>query len=70
MKSFSFKKGFGQVQHKDLTQVRKELKQALGVSNSMSLSNYMRGITEPKISQAKAVEAVFANHGITEVWGD
>lgn len=69
-KNFSFKKGYGQVQQKDLPKVREELMAALGVSTRMSLSNYMRGTIEPKVGQAKAVEEVFAKYGITEVWGE
>lgn len=69
-KKFSFKKGYGQIKQKDLPNVRKELMQALGVSNRMSLSQYMRGKIEPKMGQAKAIEQVFAKYGITEVWGD
>lgn len=70
VKTFAFKKGYGQLQHKDLPAARLELMEALGVVNRMSLSNYMRGLVEPKVSQAEAVEAVFAKYGITEVWGD
>lgn len=67
---FSFKKGYGQIQQKDLPKVRAELMTALGVSNKMSLSNYMRGRIEPKVGQSKAVEEVFAKYGITDVWGE
>jgi hypothetical protein len=70
MKDFSFKRGFGQIKQKDIPKVRKELMDALGVNTRMSLSMYMRGLTEPRISQAEAVEKVFANYDITEIWGD
>lgn len=70
VKTFAFKKGYGQLQHKDLSAARLELMEALGVNNRMSLSNYMRGDIEPKVRQAEAVEAVFAKYGITEIWGE
>ena len=70
MKKFAFKKGYGQVQQKDLPAVRKELMSALGVNTRVSLGNYMRGLVEPKVTQAQAIEAVFNKYGITEIWGE
>lgn len=70
MSNYSFKKGFGQVQQKDLPAVRTKLMEALGVNTRMSLSKYMRGLTEPKISQVRAVEGVFHQYGITDIWGE
>lgn len=70
VKRKGFKKGYGQVQQKDIPAIRKELMRALGVNNRMSLNNYMRGETEPKVSQAKEVEKVFEKYSITEVWGE
>ena len=68
--TFAFKKGYGQIQHKDMPVIRQELMAALGVNTRMSLLNYIKGATEPRVSQAEAVEAVFAKYGITEVWGE
>lgn len=68
MKKIGFIKGLGQVQEKDSTNIRTELMTALGVSSRMSLSNYSRGLIEPKVSQANAVELVFNKYGITEIW--
>ena len=68
--NFSFKKGFGKVQLKDLPSVKQELMTALGVNTLQSFRNYMKGITEPKVGQAEAIEAVFAKYGIKEVWGE
>ena len=30
----------------------------------------LRGEIEPKVSEAEAIEAIFKDYGITEVWGD
>lgn len=68
MKKIGFLKGLGQVQGKDSANVRTELMAALGVASRMSLSNYSRGLIEPKVSQANAVEQVFGKYGITEIW--
>lgn len=70
MENFRFRRGYGQVQQKDIPKVREELMQALGVNNKMSLSNYMRGMIEPKVGQVKGVEEVFARYGIADIWGD
>lgn len=69
-REFSFKKGYGQIQQKHLPEVRKDLMQALGVNNRVSLSRYKNGLTEPKLSQAEAVEQVFSRYGITDIWGE
>jgi len=68
MKKIGFLKGLGQVQEKDSSNIRIELMAALGVASRMSLSNYSRGLIEPKVSQANAVEHVFNKYGITEIW--
>lgn len=68
MKKIGFLNGLGQVQEKDSANVRTELMAALGVASRMSLSNYSRGLIEPKVSQANAVELVFNKYGITEIW--
>ena len=66
-----FWKGYGQLKQKDVANARKELKEALriGPKTNMGFSFYLRGVYEPKASQAQAVESVFAKYGITEVWG-
>ena len=69
-KSFSFQRGFGQIQNKDLPAVRKELMKALGVTSRMSLNNYLNGKVIPKVPQAEAVETVFNRYGITDIWGE
>lgn len=68
MEKIGFLNGLGQVQEKDSANVRTELMAALGVASRMSLSNYSRGLIEPKVSQANAVELVFNKYGITEIW--
>lgn len=70
MNEFSFKKGYGQVQKKDLHDVRRKLMTALNIKNRVSFNKRMNGDIEPKISEAKAVEAVFLEYGIIQVWGD
>lgn len=70
MEKFSFKKGFSQVRQKDVANVKHEIMSALGITTRMGWSNRIRGIVEPKISEAKAIEETFAKYGIKEVWGE
>lgn len=65
-----FKKGFNQLQLKDVQEATIELMQALGINNRVSWGAYKNGNIEPKASQALAVEKVFAKYGIKEVWGE
>jgi hypothetical protein len=44
--------------------------QALGISNRTSWIKRLNGAVEPKVSEARAIEEIFAEYGITEVWGD
>lgn len=53
----------------DIKEARKELMRALGITSNVSFLNRMNGKVEPKISEAKAIERVFAKYGIKNVWG-
>jgi hypothetical protein len=71
----AFKKGFwrgyGQVQQKDAMKVRAKLFRALNISlnSPVHFNHYLNGRLEPSASKAQAIEAVFAEYGITDVWG-
>lgn len=43
--------------------------EALGITTRMAFLNRLRGDVEPKVSEAKAIESIFAEFGIKEVWG-
>jgi hypothetical protein len=66
-----FWRGYGQVQQKDAMRVRGKLFKALGISlnSPVHFNHYLNGRLEPKASQAQDIEAVFAEYGITDVWG-
>ncbi len=69
MSEFSFEKGFNQVQKKDIQAVKQELMQALDIKTRPAWYGRLRGQVEPKVSEAKAIEEVFAKYGIKDVWG-
>lgn len=69
MNEYSFKKGFAQVRQKDVPEVKKRIMSALGLTTRVSWYARLNGTVEPKVSEAKAIEDVFAEFGIKNVWG-
>ena len=67
--NFAFQLGWSQVRNKDMKSVRKELMKVLGVTTRAAFLARLKGEVEPKVSQAKAVEEVFAKYGVKSVWG-
>lgn len=70
MSKYSFKKGFGQVQQKDIRNVRSELMNALNITTRYAWGQRLKGEIEPRVSEAEAIEAIFKAHGIKNVWGE
>lgn len=66
---FSFNKGWSQVKNGDVRKCKKRLMDALGIKTRVAFLNRLKGEVEPKVSEAKAIEAIFAEYGIKEVWG-
>jgi hypothetical protein len=68
---YSFEKGWSQRRKCDESELRRKLSEAMNLKtkNRMSWWQHLRGLVEPKISEAKAIEEIFAEYGITEVWG-
>lgn len=69
MNEYSFKKGFSQVRQKDVSEVKKRIMSALGLTTRVSWGARLKGKVEPKVSEARAIESIFADFGITKVWG-
>lgn len=70
MNEFSFKLGFSQVKRKDVQEVKNRIMNALGLRTRVSWYARLNGAVEPKVSEAKIIESVFADFGINQVWGD
>ena len=70
MNKFSFKKGFGQVQNKDLKEVKSELMTALNIKTRYAWGQRLKGEVEPRISEAQSIEAIFAEREIKDIWGE
>lgn len=69
MGNFSFKKGYQQVQQKDAKDVRQKIMTALNLTSRRSWGLRLNGIIEPKVSEAQAIENIFNEYGITDIWG-
>jgi hypothetical protein len=66
-----FWRGYEQIRTMDRAEIRNKLFDALEISEGSPavFSDYLRGLKELKASKAQAVEIVFAQYGITDVWG-
>lgn len=69
MNDYSFQLGFSQVKQKDVGEVKQKIMAALGICTRSSWSARLNGTVEPKISEAKAIEDIFNEYGITDIWG-
>lgn len=69
-KNFSFKKGFRQLTVSQAPKVREKICQALNLLTPTSFYPRLNGKIEPKISEAHAIEDIFAEYGITDIWGE
>lgn len=67
---YSFKRGISQVKVKDLGAVRTEIMSALGITSRMGYNQRLNGKIEPRVSEAEAIEKIFAKYGIKDVWGE
>ena len=66
---FSFNKGWSQVKNGDIPECRKKLMSVLGIKTRVAFLSRLKGDVEPKVSEAKAIEKVFAEYGVSDVWG-
>lgn len=66
---FSFMRGWSQVKNFQMPQVKAEILEALNLKTRVSWYQRLYGNIEPRITEAKAIEAVFAKYGINDVWG-
>ncbi len=66
---YSFRRGWAQVRNCDVRQCRADIMTALGLVTRMAFLQRLNGNVEPRISEYKAIEAVFAKYGITDIWG-
>ena len=66
---YSFWKGWSQVRMRDQTEVKGKLMAALKIKTRYAWCQRRWGKVEPKVSEAKAIEKIFGEYGIKDVWG-
>lgn len=69
MNKYSFQKGMGQVRMKDIHEVKAKLMTALNIHTPQGLGYRIRGVYALKAEEKGLIEAVFAEYGITDIWG-
>lgn len=65
-----FNRGYIQLSIVNSTEAREKLNRALGCNNRQMFFNYKRGICKCSAVQAARVEEVFAEYGISNIWGE
>lgn len=66
---YAFKKGMDQVPLGKAQLVKDDLMQALNIKSRAAWLRRLKGQIDPKVSEIKAVETVFAKHCIKQIWG-
>jgi len=69
MESYAFSKGWRKANADQKERIMKQLKEALGGVTEQAVYARMRGEVEPKVSQAAAIEKIFAREKIRDIWG-
>lgn len=67
--NFSFEKGWSQLPIGYIEECRNRLMEAFGITTRAAFCKRRNGDVEPRMSQIKAVEDIFADYGIKDVWG-
>lgn len=67
---FSFMKGWNQLKVGDALVVRIKIMTALNLSSRAGFLYRLKGRCEPTVSEAQAIESIFKEYGIRDVWGE
>ena len=66
---FAFVRGMNRVPAMNVVQCKNEICSAMGWNNRTSYYKHLYGEIEPRVSEAQAIEQIFAKYGVTDVWG-
>jgi hypothetical protein len=67
---YSFMKGWMKVRQEDVGKARAKLMLALGITTRKAFLNRLSGKITPMHDEYAKIEKIFAEFGITEIWGD
>ena len=65
----SFQQGWYQVKQGEVAAIRQKIMAKLGITTRMAFLNRLNGDTIGTIAEREAIERVFEEHGITDIWG-
>ena len=68
--SKSFRKGLREVPSGKLSEVIEKLKHTLGITSGFGFRNRRDGKVDHTVGDCQKIEAVFAEYGITNPWGE
>ena len=68
--STSFKKGLREVPYGRIKEVKRKLGEVLGIKSRAGLDNRIRGLVDHSVADCVKIEAVFAEYGIENPWGE
>jgi hypothetical protein len=69
MDTFSFQKGWFQVRQGEVAEVRSKIMAKIGITTRMGFLNRLNGDTIGTEADREAIERVFAEYGIKNIWG-
>jgi len=69
MDNLSFQKGWFKVPNGEVAAARAKLMAVLGVTTRVGFLNRLNGKVNHTDDERTAIEEIFNNHGVTEVWG-
>lgn len=66
---YAFKKGLDQLPVNKVQEVKARIMGIFKIRGYVSWYSHLYGKIEPKISEYKAIEELFKEYGITDIWG-
>lgn len=69
LRNTSFRCAFEQVPHGKIREVKKRIKEAIGIKSDSGLMFKVNGVNQLKLLEALEIEKIFKEYGITVEWG-
>jgi hypothetical protein len=70
MAKYAFMRGWNQVPKSKMNEVREAIMIQLNLASFSTFYSRLKGIPEPTMSEGEKICEVFAEYGITDVWGE
>lgn len=67
--NFSFQRGWAKVPQGKVREVRTKLMAALNITTRVGFLDRLNGKVEPKVTEHAAIEQIFKEYGIKDIWG-